>query len=78
MLIPPLRFASQAHDVRSNGAGAAHATYNFLSKVGSHLKKTGHRPAARWHYLTRRSDSPYGVRVKIRAGSTEPQHRTLQ
>jgi hypothetical protein len=38
MLIPPLRFASQAHDVRSNGAGAAHATYNFLSKVGSHLK----------------------------------------
>jgi hypothetical protein len=38
MLIPPLRFASQAHDVRSNGAGAAHATYNFLSKLGSHLK----------------------------------------
>jgi hypothetical protein len=38
MLIPPLRFATQAHDVRSNGAGAAHATYNFLSKVGSHLK----------------------------------------
>jgi hypothetical protein len=38
MLIPPLRFASQAHDVRSNGAGAAHATYKFLSEAGSHLK----------------------------------------
>jgi len=37
MLIPPLRFASQAHDF-AHSAGAAHGTYKFLSEAGSHLK----------------------------------------
>jgi hypothetical protein len=63
----PAAICKSAHDVRSNGAVAAHATHKFLSEAGSHLKARRHDG----HYLIRHCDSPYGVRVKIPAGFTE-------
>ena len=55
----PAAICKSAHDVRSTGAVAAHATHKFLSEAGSHLKARRHDG----HYLIRHCDSPYGVRV---------------